>query len=104
MRDLRGVIEREKAEIGVLLSLREPTGPMRTETAAAGFYTPFGNKKYPRLQILTIAELLDGKTVDMPPFSMNVTLKQAPKAKGKASHLQPEMDFEQEVDDDSPQS
>jgi NACHT-associated inactive restriction endonuclease len=39
LRDLRGVVEREKAQIGVLLSLQAPTKPMRTEAAAAGFYT-----------------------------------------------------------------
>ena len=38
IRDLRGVIEREKAEIGVLITLQEPTQPMRTESASAGFY------------------------------------------------------------------
>ena len=38
VRDLRGVIEREKAEIGVLLTLEEPTKPMRAEAASAGCY------------------------------------------------------------------
>ena len=38
VRDLRGVIEREKAEIGVLLSFEEPTAGMRAEAADAGFY------------------------------------------------------------------
>ncbi len=36
VRDLRGVIEREKAEIGVLLSFEEPTAGMRAEAAEAG--------------------------------------------------------------------
>src|SRR5713226_659754 len=77
VRDLRGVIEREKAEIGVLISLEEATKPMRTEAAAAGFYkSPWGN--HPRLQILTIAELLDGKQIDYPP-TLNVTHKRAPR-------------------------
>ncbi len=38
VRDLRGVIEREQAEMGVLLSLETPTAKMRTEAASAGFY------------------------------------------------------------------
>lgn len=38
VRDLRGVIEREGAEIGVLLSFEEPTAGMRSEAAEAGFY------------------------------------------------------------------
>jgi DNA modification methylase len=38
VRDLRGVIEREKAEIGVLISMEPPTKPMLKEAAEAGFY------------------------------------------------------------------
>ena len=38
VRDLRGVMEREQAEMSVLLSLEEPTAKMRTEAASAGFY------------------------------------------------------------------
>ena len=64
VRDLRGVVEREKAAIGVLITMEEPTKPMRTEAADAGFYhSPGWNKDYPRLQILTIADLLAGKTL-----------------------------------------
>lgn len=88
VRDLRGVIEREKAQIGVLITLEEPTKPMRTEAAGAGFYTsPGWNKKHPRLQILTIKELLAGKGVDYPPPARHIdaTFKKAPKAKGKAA-------------------
>lgn len=83
IRDLRGVVEREKAEIGVLLTLEEPTKAMRAEAASAGFYeSPWG--KHPRLQILTVGELLDGKQVDMPPVRQtNVTFKRAPRAKGQ---------------------
>lgn len=77
LRDLRGVIDREKAEIGVIITLEDPTKPMRTEAAGAGFYkTQWGN--HPRLQILTISELLDGKRIDYPP-ALNVTHKRAPR-------------------------
>jgi hypothetical protein len=65
VRDLRGVIDREKADIGVLLSFEEPTKLMRAEAASAGFYdSPWG--KHPRLQLLTVADLLAGATVDIP--------------------------------------
>jgi SAM-dependent methyltransferase len=103
VRDLRGVLEREKAAIGVLITMRKPTKPMRTEAAEAGFYTStWGKKKHPRIQILTIAELLEGKTVDAPPMRQVVTFKKAPKAKkGKATH-QPEIDFESEEEDETP--
>lgn len=85
LRDLRGVVDREGAEIGVLITLEEPTEPMRKEAASGGFYTSrVWNKKYPCLQILTIAELLDGKTVAYPPSKhVNITFKKAPKLKAQ---------------------
>lgn len=83
VRDLRGVLDREKAAIGVLISLEEPTKPMRTEAAGAGFYeSPTWKKRYPRLQLLTISELLSGKGVAYPPSrQVNVTYRRAPKAR-----------------------
>jgi len=87
VRDLRGVLDREKAQIGVLISMQEPTGPMKTEAASAGFYPSPWNptKPHPRLQILTIKELLDGKRIDMPPpGQVNVTFQRAPRARGEA--------------------
>lgn len=81
VRDLRGVLDREKAEIGVLISFEEPTKPMLTEAAGAGFFeSTIWGKRYPRIQILTVRELLAGKTIDMPPMKqVNVTFKRAPK-------------------------
>lgn len=83
VRDLRGVIEREQAEIGVLLTQQEPTKPMRTEAASAGFYeSPWGTR-HPRLQLLTVTDLLTGKTVDRPAQQGNVTFKKAPRYERK---------------------
>lgn len=71
IRDLGHVIERENAAIGVYLTLEPPTGPMLKEAAEKGFYhSPGWNKDYPRIQILTVEDLLEGKTVNLPP---NVT-------------------------------
>jgi DNA modification methylase len=86
IRDLRGVIERENAEIGVLITMEEPTQPMRTEAANAGFYhSPGWNKNYPKLQILSVSDLLAGRGIDMPPLQyVNKTFKKAPRAKGKS--------------------
>lgn len=39
-RDIKGVLDREMAVIGIYISLEEPTQPMRTEGVSAGFYTP----------------------------------------------------------------
>lgn len=65
VRDLRGVIEREHAEIGVLVTLNAPTPKMRAEAASAGFYTSHWGQ-HPRMQILTVAEILDGHVVNSP--------------------------------------
>lgn len=87
VRDLHGVVTREGAEIGVLLTMQEPTQPMRTEAASAGFYeSPGWGKKYPHLQILTIEQLLGGTQIDMPPLSdphVDATFKKAARAKSK---------------------
>lgn len=65
IRDLGHVVEREKAKVGIFITLAEPTGPMRTEAVKAGFYeTEHG--RFPKLQILTIAELFNGKRPSLP--------------------------------------
>jgi len=96
VRDLRGVVEREQADIGVLISLEEPTAPMRKEAASAGFYTsPW--RKHPRLQLLTIDELLTGRGIDRPPAQTSVTFKRAPKAPPKVRETR-RMYFGDELD------
>jgi site-specific DNA-methyltransferase (adenine-specific) len=91
IRDLRGVLDREKAEMGILISLEEATGPMRKEAASAGFYaSPWG--KHPRLQLVTIEDLLTGTTIDRPPAQASVTFKKAPKAPMKVRERQLQLD------------
>jgi adenine specific DNA methylase Mod len=68
VRDLRGVIEREEAQMGILVSLTEPTGPMKSEAAAAGYLAKSAHGRLPRLQIVTIADMLDGKMPKLPPL------------------------------------
>ena len=86
VRDLRGVLDREKAAIGILISLQPPTGPMETEAASAGFYEHKTNKqKFPRLQLRTVKELMEGKGIERPTSaaSLDDTFKKAPKSKKK---------------------
>ena len=86
VRDFGRVIEREKAQVGVLLTLESPTRDMRAEAASLGFYKPEyrldpdADTKYDRYQILTIRDLFEGKRPQYPPFR-NVTFKAAPVAK-----------------------
>ncbi len=86
LRDLRGVLDREKAEIGVLISMENPIKPMRTEAASAGFYDSPWGRSHPRLQIITIEELLAGAQIDYPVSRGNVTFKKAEKVKNGADH------------------
>ena len=75
VRDLRGVMEREGAEMGVLIMMAKPTREMLREAASAGFYSSAWGK-HPRLQILTVEELLSGKQINRPPTrEIDTTLK-----------------------------
>jgi site-specific DNA-methyltransferase (adenine-specific) len=68
IRDLVGTVQREQAPIGIFITLEVPTRDMKTEAASAGLYHSIGwGNNYPRIQILTIAELLQGAEVKMPP-------------------------------------
>ena len=65
VKDLIVTVDHEKAQMGVFVTLLPPTKPMIARAAAAGFYkTEWG--EYPKVQILTIADLLDGKRPHMP--------------------------------------
>ena len=78
--------EREKAEIGLFITLRPPIGPMEAEAAAAGFYTPehYPDSHYPRIQILTIEELLAGKQAEYPRVAPEATFQRAPRRRRSA--------------------
>lgn len=91
VRDLVGVLDREGAAIGVLISMQEPTKPMRAEAADAGHYESPHFGSFPRLQLLTIHELLGGARVKAPPLGqVGATFKKAPKhvaAQGEQASL-----------------
>jgi len=77
---LKGVIEREEAQIGAFLTLQEPTKSMQKEALSAGFYESPSDKYYPKIQILTIKDLINGsKNIERPPkVAINdVTFKKA---------------------------
>ena len=86
VRDLVGVVNREKAEFGVFMSLEEPTRDMHREAATAGFYKwAYNGQDFPRVQLLTIKEILGGKGIDFPGTQGNVTFKRAPRAREQAA-------------------
>jgi site-specific DNA-methyltransferase (adenine-specific) len=66
---LKSVIEREKALMGIFVTLNAPTKPMMSEAASAGFIEidmGVGSAQFPRIQIVTIEELLEGKRLSLP--------------------------------------
>jgi len=93
VRDLSGVIEREQAEIGILITMLGPTQPMRKEAASAGFYQSGSEGvgtwgQHPKIQLLTVEELLDGRRIDMPPLTGNLTFRRAPQVQRRRREIQ----------------
>jgi site-specific DNA-methyltransferase (adenine-specific) len=66
IRDLHSAMEREKAPIGVFITAALPTRPMETEAAAVGRFEDGFGRTYPKLQIITLAELFQGKKPQIP--------------------------------------
>lgn len=83
--ELRGTVEREKAAIGLFVTMEEPTKQMRLEADTSGFYrSDLWKKDYPKIQILSIRDLLElGKKPQLPPFVLP-TYQQAPKIVAEA--------------------
>jgi site-specific DNA-methyltransferase (adenine-specific) len=81
IRDLKAVVDREKAVIGLFVTLEPSTKPMRDEALAAGYYDPqhlAPEHKAPKIQLFTIQELLDGAEPKYPRLLVS-TFKRAPR-------------------------
>ena len=79
---LKGDMDRENAVIALFITLNPPTRPMEQEALSAGFYEPahFPDRRYPRIQILTIADLLSGNARPDYLDIAQATFRQAPRA------------------------
>ncbi len=77
VRDLKGVIEREKAPIGIFICATNPTREMEREAAAAGVYDGADGRSYPRLQIFTLAEYFQGLRPKVPLLDRQAAYKKA---------------------------
>lgn len=81
IREFSHVIKREKATLGLFITLEEPTRPMLEEADRLGFYTtPLGNISIPRLQIRTVEQLLNGNGFQIPSAALLMGVQQAPSA------------------------
>ena len=86
VRDLDSVVTKNGASIGVLISIEEPTKPMREWAANTGSYvSAFNGQKFPRIQLRTIEQLMAGVAIERPSGNVAVdeTFKKAPKAKSR---------------------
>ncbi len=66
VRELLGTVTANEAAAGVLVTNKEPTREMKVAAAMAGLYhSPLGHD-YPKIQLLTIADILNGQIPDLP--------------------------------------
>ena len=86
IRDLIATVDRERAKLGVFLTLADPTKPMKTEAAAAGLYESPMHGKFPKIQILTIDDVFAGHRPEMP-FRDASIFKQAKREDGDTKQL-----------------
>ncbi len=91
IREFRTVVDNAKAQMGAFITLNNPTGPMVKEALTAGYYTPevVGAVQSPKVQILTIEELLSGKTLQAP-LHVDMTYRRARKVEVEQKVDQPE--------------
>ena len=90
IRELKSVVENQDAVIGVFITLSTPTQPMLKEAAAAGRFQWLHVKDttYPKIQIRTIQELLDGRGIEYPRTPTDITFRKAARANPKVDQLQ----------------
>lgn len=78
IREFSHVISREKAALGLFITLESPTHPMKQEAAAFGYYDSSNlGMRFPRMQIRTVEELLGGKPFELPPPGVVLGFPQA---------------------------
>lgn len=68
VRDLIGTVDSQKAQMGILISMTDPPRGVIDAVNHGGTYKwPINGQTYPRVQVVTVAELLRGRRPDMPP-------------------------------------
>jgi DNA modification methylase len=89
VRVLKAVIGREKAAIGILVSLDEPTKPMRLEATVAGVYhSDTSGRDYPKIQLLSAADLLERHVRPQLPPLVSAPYQRAKKIRAKVQQTE----------------
>jgi len=86
VKDLIATVDREKAKVGVFVTLTKPTRPMLTEAVTAGFYEPPHHAKVSKIQILTVDDLFAGRQPQLP-FVDTSVFKRAAKEQAEQPEL-----------------
>jgi len=87
VRDLIATVDRDKAKMGLLITLAEPTSAMRKEAVTSGYYRTEAQGDFAKIQIITIEELLGGKKPQMPWVAPNVFKRAKREMKGEQQKL-----------------
>ena len=88
VRDLRGVVAREGAAMGLFISLEPATRDMRQEAVSAGFYhSDLWGRDFPKIQLRTVGEMLSGEGFDLPPGLGYPVPQRARRAPGRQGAL-----------------
>ena len=91
--------QREKAEIGILITMDKPTKPMLEEARLVGKYThPLLSREDDRIKIVTIEEILDGARLDLPMGRVDI-VKSATAISDKDKQIS--LSLEQDYDDEA---
>jgi site-specific DNA-methyltransferase (adenine-specific) len=91
---LKGDVDREKAAVGLFVTLAEPTREMLKEATAAGHYESPFHGAVPKIQILTVEALLNGTKPQLPDLSRGAqTFKKAKRDEKDAKKAQPGFEF-----------
>jgi DNA modification methylase len=86
VRDLLGTVESQKAQMGILITLEEPTPGMIDAVNHGGTYTwPVTQETFPRLLMITARDLLAGKRPHMP--TMLERYPMAPRASAESEQI-----------------
>src|SRR5690349_6955712 len=88
VRDLRGVIEREDAEMGVMVTLASPTAPMLSQAASAGFVRKSAHGRLPRLRIASVADIIAGHMPKLPPLPQPERKRPAARRRAHADQIE----------------